>query len=156
MIRPTSSQIKETLFNWLNQNLDNKNCLDLFCGSGSLGLEAISRNAKSVYFIDRNDKVCKNLKKNMQIFNVKNTIVLKRDVLNFVNDCKIKFDIVFVDPPYECDIINKLLDILENILNKKARIYIESNKFETLPENYILLKKLKKGNVFSMFVELKS
>ena len=92
----------------------------------------------------------------MQIFNVKNTIVLKRDVLNFVNDCKIKFDIVFVDPPYECDIINKLLDILENILNKKARIYIESNKFETLPENYILLKKLKKGNVFSMFVELKS
>lgn len=83
-IRPTKNIIKETIFNWLSNKIINSKCLDCFAGSGSLGIEAISRNAKSVTFLEKNKKILENIKNNIKKLKIKNVKLINTDTISWL------------------------------------------------------------------------
>ena len=138
--RPLKDLVKVSIFNLLDHSnivgkkLENSSVLDLFSGSGSFGLECLSRGSKSVYFFENYSEVVKILEKNLSSFaNKDNFKVFKYNCFEFFNSKKKidkKFDVVFLDPPYKEERINQLIEqILEkNILNNKSIIIIHRHK----------------------------
>lgn len=143
--RPTMGRVKESLFAMLNPYLENSICLDLFAGSGSLGLEAISNGAGEVVLVDNNPVVIKTLKKNVQGIN-ENTQIIKADYANYLESCQKKFNIIFLDPPYEANLISKAIEIIEkkDLLIKGGLLVCEYEK-EDIVCNYKLIKNKRYG-----------
>lgn len=131
--RPTKDVVREGVFNALSFDISDAVVLDLFAGSGSMGLESLSRDAKRVYFVDKDKDAIRIINKNIQMLNEeKNTEVLNSDYLDALNDFikrKIEFDIVILDPPYKLDIIDEIIDILidNHILKEHGIIVIETD-----------------------------
>ena len=101
LTRPTSDRVKEALFSILQFDLPGKRILDLFGGTGQLGIEAISRGAKSAVFVDSGDAPCKLIKENLRRTKLEGEgRVVRADYLTYLSGCKEKFDIIFLDPPY--------------------------------------------------------
>ena len=107
----------------LSDKVQAANVLDLFAGSGALGIEALSRGAKSVTLIEKDYDNYLNLKDTINTLNSKNIQVLNLDALNFLN----KTDLIFLDPPYKSDLLNKAMELINerNLLNKNAVLYVE-------------------------------
>ncbi|MGA2655534.1 MAG: 16S rRNA (guanine(966)-N(2))-methyltransferase RsmD [Gammaproteobacteria bacterium] len=154
IVRPTPNRIRETLFNWLREDIVGAQCLDLFAGSGALGFEAISRGAKHVTFIEKDTHIIRNLKKNSETLNITNAAFAKTDALTFLKKTEAKsFDIVFLDPPYAENLIKPCVDLLvsQQLLSPHAKIYIEHNQPLTgmlLPESVTLIHNKKAGHVY--------
>lgn len=148
-LRPTPDRVRETLFNWLNQDLTGLACLDLFAGSGALGLEAISRNAKMVTCIERDTIAIKQLKANQQILDITNLEIIKAEAIHYLSTCNQKYDVIFLDPPYASDLLNQSLALIEKheILSKYGKIYIEYSKIMPDLANYQIIKQGKAGSV---------
>lgn len=127
--RPTMDRVKESMFAMLQNDIKDSICLDLFAGSGSLGIEAISNGASMTYFVDNGVEVLKVLKNNLK--NIKEDYkVLEMDynkALKYFKDNHIKFDLIILDPPYHRMFINKILDFIVNndILNPNGIIVAE-------------------------------
>ena len=152
--RPTMDRVKESLFATIQNNLKDSIVLDLFAGSGNLGIEAISNGAKLCYFIDNNKEVIKVLNKNISNLNIKSNskVILsdwKKSLNEFANQ-NLKFDLIFVDPPYDYNVYEKILDKVSNLnlLNENGLIILEySNlKFKEKYNNLTLYKEKKYGN----------
>ena len=114
-IRPTTNKTKETIFSWLQNEIENSRCLDMFAGTGSLGLEAISRGASFVYFAEKNRKISQELYKTIIKLNIKNqSEILTVDSLKFPFEKKIKkpLDIVFIDPPFRLNYLKKAFSLI--------------------------------------------
>lgn len=126
-LRPTPGRIRETIFNLLNDKVQEANVLDLFAGSGALGIEALSRGATSVTLVEKDFDNYLNLKDTVKTLNSKNIQVLNLDALNFLNKTDAKFDLIFLDPPYKSDLLTKAMDLINerNLLNKDAVLYVE-------------------------------
>ena len=127
--RPTMDRVKESLFAMIQNKINNSTILDLFAGSGSLGIEGISNGAKTVYFVDNNIELINIIKNNTKSMK-DDIIIIKNDYQNALLDFKnknIKFDIIFLDPPYKLNLINNCLNkILEyNLLNSDGIIVCE-------------------------------
>lgn len=127
--RPTMDRVKESLFGIIQNKINNSTVLDLFAGSGSLGIEAISNGATEAYFIDNNIELINIIKKNTSGMNDK-IHIMKSDynnALEILKNSNIKFDIIFLDPPYKLNLINNCLNkILEyNLLNENGIIVCE-------------------------------
>jgi len=147
-LRPTLDRVKETVFNWLGQDLTGKSCLDLFAGSGSLGFEACSRNATKVIMVEQNVKVAQQLKNNIQLLKVEsNCQVLCTDALIYLQKTLDKFDVIMLDPPYQGNLLNKALERIDQILAKDGVIYIEYEIEPCLPDTLMMIKNGKAGNV---------
>ena len=152
--RPTMDRVKESLFAMIQDNIKDSTILDLFAGSGQLGIEAISNGAKLCYFIDHNNEVIKVLNNNIKNLNIKDkSIVILSDWKKFLNESSeknIKFDLIFVDPPYDYDVYEKILDKVStlNLLNDNGLIILEHHnlKFKDKYNNLILYKEKKYGN----------
>ena len=132
-LRPTPDRAKETLFNWLGQNLNGMNCLDLFSGTGALGLEALSRGAKRVTFVEKNKDYLQKIKKIYLEMSVKeNCDFFCSECLDWVRNYKseIKYDLIFIDPPFNKNLIDDLLSNIlnKNLLSKSGKIYFEFEK----------------------------
>lgn len=146
--RPTMDRVKESMFAMIQNNLKDSICLDLFCGSGNLGIEAISNGAKLCYFIDNNPKAIKVVEENIKNLNIKsNTKILNFDYkksLKYFNESNIKFDLIFVDPPYDYHVIEKIIKYVSeyNLLNDNGLLILEFEK-EKLEELYNNLKLIK-------------
>ncbi len=125
-LRPTLDRVKETLFNWLGQDLTNLSCLDLFAGSGSLAFEAISRNASNVTLVEANAQVAAQLKHNLQVLKVTNVTVVHSDAISYLHGCNAAYDIIFVDPPYASTLLAESLPLLAKVLNENGVIFIEN------------------------------
>ncbi len=128
-LRPTSGRIRETVFNWLQFEINNKTVLDLFGGSGALSIESLSRGAKEVYVIEKNPVVYKQLLSNLALLETNNYTLINADALNYLaNQCDKSFDLVFLDPPFSTDLLPQALSLLSsnNCLNSQSKIYIES------------------------------
>jgi len=132
-LRPTPDRAKETLFNWLGQDLNEMYCLDLFSGTGALGLEALSRGAKKVTFVEQNKEYLKKIK------NVYIGMTEKEDCDFFCAECldwvknnnsQTKYDLIFIDPPFNKNLIDDLLATIlrKELLSKNGRIYFEFEK----------------------------
>jgi len=152
-LRPTGSRIRETLFNWLNPWINQANCLDAFAGSGILGIEAISRNAKNVTFLEASKPANQQLQNCLKRLKVNNSQVHLVDSEKWLNTPKhTKFDLVFIDPPFKHDIITNVCRLLEcrNWLSKGAFIYIERDSLNSNlahPKNWQIHRSNKSGNV---------
>ncbi len=135
-LRPTPDRVRETLFNWLMPILPGARCLDLFAGSGALGLEAVSRGAAEVVMVDRLPRVVDQLRDNLQILRVDNARVIQADALQYLAGPARAFDIVFLDPPYRSGLLPDCLTRLDEggWLKAHAWIYLEADHKDGLPE----------------------
>jgi len=132
-IRPTTNRTKETIFDWLGSDIKNSRCLDLFAGTGSLGLEAISRGASFAYFAEKNRKMCEELYKTIIKLNIKKQCeVMAVDSLKFPFERKIEspLDIVFIDPPFRLNYLNKAFSLIieKNLITENSIICTEVEK----------------------------
>jgi len=151
-LRPTPDRVRETVFNWLAPVIVGANCLDAFAGSGALGFEALSRGAAQATFIDESSVVIKTLKETAERLDAKNADIYRANVPEQLHKPKKLFDIVFLDPPFQKNILLPTCFFLEeqNFLAKEAYIYLEASDFlqqNTLPQNWELLKQKKAGHV---------
>ena len=151
-IRPTEGKTKETLFNWLLNDLEGKTCLDMFAGTGSLGIEALSRGAKEVVFVEKQKILADSLKANLKRLNVySSSQVLNANAFSIdFDNLPYKFDILFIDPPFRENLIQRSLDFVKssNLLTPKALIYLECEtelELVELTRDLNLLKESKGG-----------
>jgi len=133
-LRPTPDRVRETLFNWLGQELDGWHCLDLFAGSGALGFEAASRGADRVVMIEPAAKVLAALHESAKMLgNPPEVEIVRADALQYLASTKSKFDLIFLDPPFKQGWIDRLEPLLSGVANEDAAIYIEAeNEIEAL------------------------
>lgn len=152
--RPTMDRVKESVFGTIQDYLKDAQVLDLFSGSGNLGIEAISNGAKHCYFTDNNPEVIKVLNKNITDLNIKDkSSIILTDWKKFLNECpnrNLKFDLIFVDPPYDYNVYEKILDKVStlDILNDNGLIILEHQnlKLQDTYNNLTLYKQKKYGN----------
>ena len=152
--RPTMDRVKESTFAMIQDYLKDSIVLDLFAGSGNLGIEAISNGASTCYFIDNNNEVIKVLNKNIANLNIKDKshIILsdwKKSLNDFSNN-NIKFDIIFIDPPYNYDVYEKILTKITdlNLLKQNSLVVVEHHNLNLKEQynNLTLYKQKKYGN----------
>lgn len=156
-LRPTTDRVKETLFNWLMFKIKGANVLDLFTGSGSLGLECISRYASKVTMVDLNKNAINNINNIINILNITNAVTVNMNALKFLGNTKDVYNIIFIDPPFRKGIIPQIIPLLtENIAPLGSYIYIEHENELTLvlPEKFKLLKEIKAGQVISKLFQI--
>lgn len=151
-LRPTPNRVRETLFNWLQTDIFNAQCLDLFAGSGALSFESASRGAKTVVQIENNVAACRILKLNAEKLNASQIQVIQTNALSYLKNVpENPFDIVFIDPPFGLNLVAQSCELLEKYhwLAPYAKIYIETetNLTLNLPENWQLLKSKIAGEV---------
>ena len=136
--RPTMDRVKESLFDILGNRVVERVCLDLFAGSGNLGIEALSRGSKFGYFVDREYMAYKTIKDNLTLLNILNAEVLNMDYLKALEKLNtIKFDIIFLDPPYKSDYLEKAVRKISELklLSDKGIVVLESDDINKLYYN---------------------
>lgn len=134
-LRPTPDRVRETLFNWLQDDVSGAVCLDLFCGSGALGLEALSRGAKHCTFIDAEQRALAAISNHLEILQCTQATLLTSALPSSLSQLSQAVDIVFLDPPYSLDCMNSCLKELvsRRLLNHGALVYIELSAKNPLP-----------------------
>ena len=146
-LRPTPDRVRQTVFNWLGQDLTGKTCLDLFAGTGAMGFEALSRNAKSVTMIEQSGVAFKALNQNKALLNASDLLILQQDALLFLSQNKQLFDVIFCDPPYNKNWLAQLLPQLKQHLAPNGMVYAEAEHALAPDENWHIQKSGKAGNV---------
>jgi 16S rRNA (guanine966-N2)-methyltransferase len=146
-LRPTPDRVRETLFNWLGQTLYGRTCLDLFAGSGALGFEAASRGADRVVMVERNRTVLHALQDNVKKLGCANVFVQGQDGLEFASGDTQRYDVIFLDPPFQSDNLTSLLELLPQRLNSNGVVYVESGDAITVPPPWQVIKYGKAGQV---------
>lgn len=126
-LRPTPDRVRETLFNWLMPTIEGARCLDLFCGSGALGLEALSRGASEVTFVDTSNKVMQSLRQICDTLNTDKAQLYQGSAEAYLGQTPQLYDVVFLDPPYDLDLIPAVAQQLQasGWLKAGAWIYLE-------------------------------
>jgi len=139
-LRPTTDRIRETVFNWLQSRLSGARVLDLFAGSGALGLEAASRGASEVVMIDNHAAAIDAINAHCSLLQASQIKALTVDALEYVEQCESPFDVIFIDPPFATDLLQTLLPQLlqPKMLKENAMVYVEAPKSAqlTLPTPY--------------------
>ena len=150
-LRPTPNRVKETLFNWLMNDIRDARCLDAFAGSGGLGFEAYSRGAKRVVLVEAVDKAYKHLQQTAASFNSGNLLVVHAKALDYFKKTKEMFDIIFLDPPFANNEYTACLEVLAHtsVLIKGGLVYLESAQKQCVnPEHWQEKKAKQAGQVF--------
>jgi 16S rRNA (guanine966-N2)-methyltransferase len=151
-IRPTPDRVRETVFNWLRDEINGAHCLDLFAGSGALGLESLSRGAARVVFVDREPAIKRCLSQTLQSLGANNGEVLIANAMQIALNPSTPFDIIFLDPPFGENLLTTIAKRLEANawLAPHALIYLECAADQPMPElpaNWPLIKSKKAGQV---------
>ncbi len=151
-LRPTLDRVRETLFNWLMYDIESARCLDLFAGSAALGIEALSRGASEVVFVEKNKKAADNIHRNLQelqfsnykVFNTSAEVVFKKN--------QQPYDIIFVDPPFYQEYLQSTLANLNNeqFVRPNTLVYVEREKHSDaieFPANWERIKEKQVGGL---------
>ena len=150
-LRPTPDRVRETLFNWLGQDLTGMHCLDLFAGSGVLGFEAASRGAASAVLVERNPRVVSILRRNAALLDAEGRLVVTgADALEFAalaTRREQRFDLVFLDPPYRQDWLTRLWSLLPALTAVGGWLYVEAESAITAREPWQMVRQGKAGQV---------
>ena len=151
-LRPTGDRVRETLFNWLQPILPGASCLDLFAGSGALGLEAASRGARPVLMLEKSAEAAAQIAGNISRLGVEGVKVECCDALQWLTGRSSRFDIVFLDPPFTDDLLQQSCRLLDQggWLGPNSRIYLETDlgkELPDLPQNWLQLRRKKAGQV---------
>ena len=144
-VRPTTDNVKESVFSIIQFSIEGRQFLDAFAGSGQMGIEALSRDAKHCVFVDNNPAAVAVIKENISDCKlIAESRVLNMDSLDYLKVAKGQFDIVLLDPPYNKGIIEKVLGALDAHLSDRAIVVCEHEKELELAEEYGRLKKHKR------------
>ena len=127
-LRPTPDRVRETVFNWLGQDMSYKLCLDLFAGSGAMGFEAASRGAAEVVMVESNPTILKALRAASQKLGATRIELVAMDAMNFIDSNRRLFDVIFLDPPYRLDLLPRLLPKLHAHLAEGGLVYLEDDR----------------------------
>lgn len=151
-IRPTPDRVRETLFNWLAPRVVGARCLDLFAGSGALGLESLSRGADHVTFVERDSAAVRELRERLSEWEATGAQVEQGDAMSFLGGTGGPYDIVFLDPPFDSDAVTVAARLLEqrHWLAPGALIYVEfaaRNRLPALPPSWVATKAKQAGEV---------
>ncbi|MGQ0442450.1 MAG: 16S rRNA (guanine(966)-N(2))-methyltransferase RsmD [Methylophilaceae bacterium] len=147
-LRPTPDRVRQTVFNWLGQDLTGKTCLDLFAGTGAFGFESLSRNAKNVVMVETAGVAYQALLQNRQVLNASNCQILNVDALQFLAESSQKFELIFCDPPYQKQWLDKLLPLLNKHLSHDGVLYAEAEFEIKASEAWQVVKQGKAGSVY--------
>ena len=149
LLRPTPDRVRETLFNWLQPVINGAHCLDLFAGTGVLGLEALSRGADSVVLVERDIQLARQLEKNIQWLQANAARLVTIDALQWLQTNHEPFDIVFLDPPFRQDLVFETCKLLiaSGAISPGSLVYIESEPSLPLPDELEVIKQGKAGKV---------
>jgi len=137
-LRPTPDRVRETLFNWLGQDLPGWICLDLFAGSGALGFEAASRGAGRVVMVERDLKTTAALEKNRTVLGASQVDILRADALAWLANSHEAFDLIFIDPPFGSGLAESVLADLGRHLKPGGHAYIEQEMAVVAPSGFII------------------
>ena len=157
-LRPTPERVRETLFNWLAPRIQGARCLDLFAGTGALGLEALSRGARSTVFVEESPVAASQLRKNIELLDAAGATVYRTDAANYLRQTHSeRFDIVFLDPPFAADMLAETCRLLAEgaLLADGALVYIEMERAQqepVIPDGWQIEKNKTAGNVRYMLV----
>jgi 16S rRNA (guanine966-N2)-methyltransferase len=152
-LRPTGDRIRETLFNWLGPHLHNAKCLDLFAGSGALGIEALSRGAAHCDFVDADREAANTVGHHLNTLNATDSSSVSCDMAErYLRQTEDKWDIVFIDPPFDARLGMSTLTLLASSdrLAEASRVYFETSRSqpEPVPEGcYDVLREKTTGDV---------
>jgi 16S rRNA (guanine966-N2)-methyltransferase len=135
-LRPTPDRVRETLFNWLGQDLTGKICLDLYAGSGALGFEAASRGAKRVVMVERDPAAFRGLQANAAALDAGAVELKRADALEFLSADDAVYDVVFLDPPFRTGHLLQALPALIPRLAPGAMVYVEAPQAPALPPQW--------------------
>ena len=152
-LRPTADRIRETLFNWLGQSLDGKTCLDLFAGSGALGIEAASRGAAHVVLVEHERVACALMRESINKLDAANVEIRFQDAMAFLTSDSREFDVVFLDPPYRMGTLPDILDRLRSHLSPGAMVYLEAGQLPDIPPGYEIVRQSHAGRVRFLLLE---
>lgn len=125
-LRPTPDRVRETLFNWLGQDLGGLACLDLFAGSGALGFEAASRGAARVVLVERDIGALRAMSANAQRLSASSLEIVPADSLAYLARTTERFDVVFLDPPFRQNVLPEVLGRLSQVMKSGSRVYVEA------------------------------
>jgi len=129
-LRPTPDRVRETLFNWLGQDLSGLSCLDLFAGSGALGFEAASRGADRVVMVDNSPRVLAALEENSRLLNADGCLkIVRADAVKFASSLRQdgpRFDVLFLDPPYQQGWVERMAPSVSELLADDGVLYVEA------------------------------
>ena len=149
-IRPTGNRIRETLFNWLSSHISGANCLDLFAGSGILGIEALSRGASNLTFVENNIETAVELKNSLTLLRADRFKIFTMEANAYLKTTDQIFDIIFLDPPFRRTLLQDAIKIIAERKLSRNFVYVESDtvsNFESLPESWSVYRQKKAGNV---------
>ena len=158
--RPTMDRVKESLFGMIQGYINDSIILDLFSGSGNLAIESLSEGAKYAYSVDSNYKAIKTIKKNVDTIKVNDIEVLNMDyieALKYFNNKNINFDIIFLDPPYKTNFIEKSIKLIDeyNLLKDDGIIVCESDSLDKViyTDKFISVKDKKYGDKYIVLLK---
>ena len=145
-VRPTTDSVKEAIFNIIQFDVEGRRVLDLFAGTGQMGIEALSRGAKECVFVDSSRQALNIVKENLKICNLQGTVI-SGDAVSYLSRGE-NFDLVFMDPPYDSDLYERCLEALcrFDILSDGGIIMCESRQKKSLPEMNAPYRKVKEYN----------
>jgi len=152
-LRPTSERVRETLFNWLAPRIEGARCLDLFAGTGALGLEALSRGATSVVFVESSRRAATVLEQNARSLDTSGAVIRHGDALEYLKTADPdSFDIVFLDPPFAASLLEETCKAIESsgIVVAGGLVYLEQDRTQSLPAlpaNWVTVKDKAAGQV---------
>ena len=152
-LRPTTDRVRETVFNWLRGELAGARCLDLFTGSGALGLEALSQGAAHCVFVEKNPQAMRSLKDNLEMLGCHDAELVAGDALAYLHHTQDKFDLIFLDPPFAKDFLQQACQLIgqQQLLNDEGLVYLESElalDSLILPAGWQLLRNKKAGQAY--------
>ena len=151
-LRPTPDRVRETLFNWLGQDLEGLSCLDLFAGSGALGFEAASRGAARVVMVEQSPRVFAALEENARLLDTSGRLqIVRADAVKFASSRSAggaHFDVLFLDPPFGKGWIERIAPFLDGLLTDDGTIYVESGEALDSLGNWRTVRKQRAGQVF--------
>ncbi|CAG4884529.1 putative methyltransferase [Georgfuchsia toluolica] len=152
-LRPTPDRVRETLFNWLGQDLRGLRCLDLFAGSGILGFEAASRGAAHVTLVEKERRAFLQLQRNAAMFDDPRLQPIRADALEFAAPGNAGYDLIFLDPPYRHGWLEKVEPLLSRLAKPGARLYVEAEHSLEHLGDWCTVKQGTAGQVFFHLLE---
>ena len=152
-LRPTPDRVRETLFNWLGQDMTGAACLDLFAGSGALGFEAASRGAARVVMIESDPEALSELEASRAALGARQVEIIGSGAEAYLESTRERFDVVFLDPPFRQNAVPSLLARVPRVLSARARVYAESAQPVDPAEGWHELKRARAGAVSYQLLE---
>ena len=141
--RETQDKVRQAIYNMIGPYFDGGVCLDLFAGSGAMGIEAYSRGIDKIYLNDLNKQALEVCRDNCKSLGISDVEYSNLDYLEFINLCKVKFDLIILDPPYKMNDIKAILDKIYPLVNDKGLVVFEMGKDSSYPNELLELRLIK-------------